>query len=74
MDEQKEEASPQWFREPTRREHGIAVWLFGGFGAFFVMLFFVQSGWWFRWVELGLAAISLWIGLRHLIALVRSKA
>jgi hypothetical protein len=74
MDEIDEQASPDWFREPTRREHGIAGALFIGFGAFFVMLFFVQRGWWFSWVEIGLAAISLCYGLGHLIGLMRSKA
>jgi hypothetical protein len=54
-----------WFREPTRREHRIAAALFIGFGLFFVMLWVVQQGWWFRWVVLGLGVYSILHGLRH---------
>lgn len=60
-----EAADPNWFREPTPREHRIAAALFIGFGVFFVLLFFVQSGWWFRWVILGLGVISTIHGVRH---------
>ncbi len=73
MDQQKQEASPDWFRKPNRREHGIAAGLFPGFGSFFVMMFFVQSGWWFRWVELFLAGISMGYGVKHLRGLMESK-
>jgi fatty acid desaturase len=58
-------AHPDWFREPSRREHLIAAALFVGFGAFFVCLFWVQRHWWFRWVILGLGLFSVWHGLRH---------
>jgi hypothetical protein len=60
-----EEADPQWFREPTPREHWIAAALFVGFGVFFVLLFFVTYGFWFRWVTLGLGLYSVVHGLRH---------
>ena len=60
-----------WFREPTRREHGIAGALFVGFGLFFLTLFFVLSGWWVRWVVVGLGVISIARGAWHaLIAIV----
>jgi hypothetical protein len=59
------EADPQWFREPTRREHWLAAGLFVAFGVFFVLLFFVTYGFWFRWVTLGLGLYSLLHGLRH---------
>jgi hypothetical protein len=59
------QADPQWFRAPTRREHLLAAGLFVAFGAFFVMLFFVNRGWWFRWVILMLGGISIWHGVRH---------
>jgi hypothetical protein len=59
------EAHPDWFREPSRREHLIAAALFVAFGAFFVGLFWVQRHWWFRWVILGLGVFSVWHGLRH---------
>jgi hypothetical protein len=70
---QPEQSSPRWFREPNRREHWIAAGLFGGFGVFFVMLFIVQGGWWFRWVMLVLGVFSVMRGLRHLINVARSK-
>ena len=60
-----DDADPDWFREPTPREHRIAAALFIGFGVFFVLLFLVQSGWWFRWVILGLGVISTIHGARH---------
>ena len=59
------EADPQWFRPPTPREHWMAAGLFAGFGIFFVLLFFVTYGFWFRWVTLGLGVYSLMHGLRH---------
>ena len=58
-------ATTDWFRKPTVREHQIAAGLFVAFAVFFAMLFVVQSGWWFRWVVLGLAAWSLLYGLGH---------
>ena len=65
-DEQSHElAHPEVFRGPTPREHRIAAGLFVGFGVFFVLLFFVLSGWWFRWIILMLAAYSIWDGVRH---------
>ncbi len=54
------------FRGPTPREHRIAAALFVGFAVFFVLLFVVLSGWWFRWVILALAMYSILDGLRHL--------
>ena len=63
--ESPDHADPDWFREPSPREHRIAAALFIGFGIFFALLFFVQSGWWFRWVVLGLGVISTLHGLRH---------
>ena len=59
------EADPQWFREPSRREHWIAFALFLGFGVFFVLLFYVTAGWWFRWVTLGLGFYSTLHALGH---------
>jgi len=58
-------AEPTWFRAPNRRERLIAAALFVGFGVFFALLFVVQQGWWFRWVVLGLAVLSVWYGARH---------
>lgn len=66
-------ADEEWFREPTRREHVIAAGLFVGFGAFFVVWFGVQSGWWFRWVILGLGLVSLYHGVRHGVDAMRMK-
>ncbi len=54
-----------WFRQPTRREHGIAAGLFIGFGLFFLALFVVVDGWWFRWVIAGLGVYSLLHGGGH---------
>jgi len=59
-------ADPDWFRAPTLRERRIASALFIGFGLFFVALFFVLSGWWFRWVILFLAGYSMLSAIRHL--------
>ena len=64
MSEQNAEES-QWFREPSRRERRIAAGLFVGFGIFFFGLAWVQRGWWFAWVILGLGGISLWAAARH---------
>lgn len=58
-------AHPEVFRGPTPREHRIAAGLFVGFAVFFVLLYVVLSGWWFRWVILGLGVWSLVYGLRH---------
>jgi hypothetical protein len=60
-------ADPRWFREPTPREHKLAAALFVAFGVFFVALFVVLSGWWFRWVILGLGVISILHGLWHAV-------
>jgi len=57
--------NPDSFRAPTAREHRIAAILFVGFGIFFALLFKVLLGWWFRWVILLLAAISVLHGLSH---------
>lgn len=65
MDEHDEIAHPELFREPTRREHFIAAGLFLAFAVFFVMLYVVLSGWWFRWVILGLGVWSFLYGVRH---------
>jgi hypothetical protein len=55
----------EWFRPPTRREHRIAAALFVGFGLFFVALFLVTEGFWFRWVVLALGVYSILHGVRH---------
>src|SRR4051812_44439646 len=60
-------ADPRWFREPTPREHKLAAALFVAFGVFFAALFVVLSGWWFRWVILGLGVISILHGLWHAV-------
>jgi hypothetical protein len=60
-----EHADPRWFRQPSRREHWIAAALFLGFGVFFVLLFFVTAGFWFRWVTLGLGFYSVLYALRQ---------
>ena len=64
-DIQPEHADPNWFRPPTRRERIIGAALFIGFGLFFILLFIVSRGFWFRWVILALAAWSILVGLRH---------
>ena len=43
----------------------MAAGLFVGFGVFFVLLFVVTDGFWFRWVTLGLGLYSILHGLRH---------
>ena len=55
-----------WFRAPTAREHRIAGWLFVGFGVFFLLLFILHVGWWFRWFILGFGAFSVVRGTYHL--------
>ena len=60
------EGDEQWFRAPTPREHRIAGWLFIGFGGFFIALFFVLAGWWFRWVICALGVYSFIHGMQHL--------
>jgi len=70
---QDEPVNSEWFRAPTRREHWIAAALCVGFGLFFVMLFLLQAGWWFRWVVLGLGVISMLHGARHALDGVRSN-
>ena len=55
----------EWFRPPTRREHAIAAALFIGFGVFFLLLFIVVHGWWFRWVIAGLGVYSILHGAGH---------
>jgi len=61
----EEEIQSAWFREPSRRERKIAAGLFVGFGLFFLVLAWVQRGWWFAWVILGLGGISMWVAARH---------
>jgi hypothetical protein len=68
-----EASSSSWFRQPNRREHCIAAALFVGFGVFFVFLFLLQRGWWFRWVILGLGAISILRGLGHVMDAIRGE-
>jgi fatty acid desaturase len=63
-----EAADPDWFREPTPREHRMAAALFVAFGVFFALSFVVLSGWWFRWVILGLGVLSALHGLWHAAA------
>jgi hypothetical protein len=64
--EQREElADPNWFREPTRREHIIAAAIFIGFGLFFFLFSFVWVDRWFRWAIVGLSVISVLYGLGH---------
>ena len=63
--ETPEHADGEWFRGPTPREHRIAAALFVGFGVFFVMLYVVLAGWWFRWVILALAVWSVVVGVQH---------
>jgi hypothetical protein len=58
-------AQTEWFRPPTRREHGMAAALFVFFGLFFLALFVVTSGWWFRWVIAGLGIYSILHGAGH---------
>jgi hypothetical protein len=65
-------SDPQWFRAPNRREHWIAAGLSMGFALFFFILFYVERGWWFRWVILGLGFFSLLQVIRHARGAIRS--
>jgi hypothetical protein len=69
-DDDDAHADPVWFRAPSRREHWMAAGLFVGFGVFFVLLFWVTAGFWFRWVTLGLGLFSILRGLRHVLGAV----
>lgn len=60
-----EQSDPEWFRAPTASERRIAAALFIGFGLFFIAMFFVLSGWWFRWVIVVLGGYSILEGVRH---------
>src|SRR6185369_4634546 len=62
-----EASNPDWFRAPTVRERRIGAALFIGFRVFFLTLFVVLSGWWFRWVILMLGGYSILVGIRHLL-------
>jgi fatty acid desaturase len=62
----EELSHPEWFRAPSARERRIAGALFIGFGVFFVALFIVLAGWWFRWVILMLGGYSMVVGFKHL--------
>ena len=66
--------NPEWFREPTAREHRMGGWLFTGFGVFFVLLFFVERSWGFSWVILGLGVISLIRGAYHWVRAGRGRS
>ena len=63
-------ADPNWFRQPTRREHWMGAALFAAFGIWFVLLFVVLGGWWFRWIILAMGLLSLVRGARHLIGAI----
>ena len=43
----------------------MAAGLFIGFGIFFLALFIVIAGWWFRWVIAGLGVYSILHGASH---------
>src|SRR6266542_709340 len=62
------EADQEWFRQPTPRERRIAASLFIGFGIFFILLFIVLAGWWFRWIILIIGIYSCIAGARHALA------
>ena len=70
--EENEVQSP-WFREPSRRERRIGAGLFLGFGIFFIALAWVQRGWWFAWVILGLGMVSLWYAGHQVMRSGRAK-
>ena len=59
-------SDPNWFRVANARERRIAAALFIGFGLFFVALFVVWSGSWFRWVLLVLGGYSILSAMRFL--------
>jgi fatty acid desaturase len=63
--EQTPDDPTDWFRQPTRREHWIAAALFAGFGLFFIALFVVLAGWWFRWIVLVLGIYSIVHAIGH---------
>lgn len=65
---------PDDFRPPTLREHRIAAALFFGFALFFVILFVVMAGWWYRWVVLALAVISVLYASSHAAATVGRRS
>jgi hypothetical protein len=67
MSQVPENADEGIFRAPTRREHWIATALFIGFAIFFVLLFIVLRGRWFRWVILGLGVWSVIYAVRHAV-------
>ena len=67
------ESDPNWFREPTPREHWIAAALFLGFGVFFILLFVVLAGWWPRWIILIIGIYSAVAGIRHVLATRRNR-
>jgi hypothetical protein len=67
-----QQADPEWFRQPTKAEHRLGGYLFLLFGVGFALLFPVLSGWWFRWVFLGLAVWSVLRGIWHLIMSTRA--
>src|SRR3954464_1128306 len=69
-----EAADPDWFREPTPREHNFAAALFVAFGVSFAALFVVLRGWWFRWVIVALGVLSLLHGLWHAVEARPMKA
>jgi hypothetical protein len=66
-------AHPDWFREPTVRELRLGAGLFTGFGVFFVLMFFVEKDWGFRWVLLTLGVVSIVRGLWHLGGAIRKR-
>lgn len=67
------QTEPDWFRQPTLREHGIAAGLFMFFGIFFLALFVVVDGWWFRWVIAALGVYSILHGAGHARDYVRRR-
>ncbi len=67
-----EAADPDWFRQPTPREHRMGAALFVSFGVWFVLLFVVLGGWWFRWVILGMGVLSILHGLWHVAVSLRA--
>jgi hypothetical protein len=69
-----DQANPDWFREPSRREHVIGSALFIGFGVFFVLLFLFLHGWWFRWVILLLGIWSILTGALHALDACRRRS
>ena len=47
--------------------------MFVGFGLFFLALFVVVAGWWFRWVIAGLGVYSILHGAGHARAFLRRR-